>query len=119
MWLGGRPTPLVVLCAGGMPRILLLVSAPQKWQKVFSVLFCFVLFPFWVILVVALICPNGASMHLFLVLIVSLYFAARGGVCSGANTAVSAAKGPRPQTVLDSLRQHHQQQNLHVVEEVK
>ena len=66
VWLGGRPTPLLALCAGGMPRILLLVSAPQKWQKVFSVLFCFVLFPFWAILV-ALICPNGASMHLFLV----------------------------------------------------
>ena len=30
--LGGLPTPLVMLCAGGMPRIMLLLLEPQKWK---------------------------------------------------------------------------------------
>ena len=42
--LGGLPTPLVVLSAGGMHSTLLLLPALQKWQLWVFFVFCFGLF---------------------------------------------------------------------------
>ena len=81
------PTPLVVLCAGGMLSALLLLQALQKWQLGFLI-FCFFLGPEFA--------PTAHALSYFLSHIVSLYFVAQGEVYPGASTA---AKGPRSQPV--------------------
>ena len=63
--MGGLPTPLVVLCAGGMH----LLQALQKGQLVFQFFF----FNIWL----PIICPNSPCTQLFLVPVISLYFVAQ------------------------------------------
>lgn len=63
--LDGVLTPLMLLCSEimEMESTQLLLPAPEKHKLVFG-LFCIMLF---------IICPNCASMQLFLAFIVSLY----------------------------------------------
>ena len=84
--LGGLPTPLVVLSAGGVLSALLLLLALQKWQLGFWS-FCILL---------SIICPNYACTQLFLVPYIFFVFCCWGDICPGASTA---AKGPRCQLV--------------------
>ena len=82
--LGALPTPLMVVCAGGRRRTLLLLLALQKWQLgVWS--FCILL---------SRICPDCACTQLFLVPYSFFVSVAPGDICPGASTA---AKGPRSQ----------------------
>ena len=74
--LGGLPTHLVVLCAGGLCSTLHLLTALQKWKLGLGT-FCISFFPSW---------PQS--------LLVSCYFVAWGNVCPGASPA---AKGPGSQ----------------------
>ena len=56
-WFRCLPTPLVVVCVGGMLRTLFLLPAIQKWQLSFWS-FCILL---------TIICPNCTCTQLFLV----------------------------------------------------
>ena len=67
--LGGLPTPLVVLCAGGMPSpwafasntlLLLLALHKRQLDLGFFVLFCFVC------IFLPIICSNCIGMQIFL-----------------------------------------------------
>ena len=68
------------------PDTLFLFPALQKWPLRF-------LWSFFILL--SRICPNCACTQLFLVLLVSLYFVARGDVCPGSSPAAKGLNGTR------------------------
>ena len=78
---GGLPTPLVVLCAGGMCSPVLLHPAAQKCQL-----------GFWSFCVLFIICPNLHAHSCFWSLIVFLHFVARKDICLGASNAARSAR---------------------------
>ena len=88
--MGGLPTPLVMLCAGGMHSTLLLLPTPCLCSLLFrSGIWAFCIF-------LSIICPSCSCGQLFLVPYSFFVFCCSRRCVSGASTA---AKGPRSQPV--------------------
>ena len=96
------PTPLLVLCAGGMRSTLLLLLTPSFCSRLFRSgswigFFCFWGVLFWYFCILSKICSNCECMQLRLFLYTFFVFFCSRRHFSRCKHCSTAAKGPRSQ----------------------